>query len=62
MRVPAESVLSRAFTSAVDLTVGADEDQGWWETSRGGPLPTLPLRVEAARRGRYVYGLISLPL
>jgi hypothetical protein len=60
MRVPADSVLSHAFTSAVDVTLGADEDQGWWETSRGGSLPTLRLRVEAARRGRYVYGLISL--
>jgi hypothetical protein len=61
MRVPADSVLAQAHASSGDLTVGADEDQGWWETSRGGALPPLSIRVEAVRRGRYVYGLI-MPL
>jgi hypothetical protein len=60
MRVPADSVLSQAYASPIDATLGADEDQAWWETSRGGPLRTLPIRIEAARRGRFVYGLISL--
>lgn len=59
MRVPAESVLMQAHVSTDDVILGADEDQGWWETSRGGPLASLPIRVEAARRGRYVYGLIT---
>ena len=59
MRVPADSVLARAHASAVDVTLGADEDQGWWETSQGGPLASLPIRVEAARRGRYVYSIIT---
>jgi hypothetical protein len=60
MRVPADSVLAQAHASTVDVTLGAYEDQEWWETSRGGPLQALQLRVEAARRGRYVYGLISV--
>jgi hypothetical protein len=59
MRVPADSVLSQAHASTVDATLGADEDQSWWETSRSGPLASLPIRVEAVRRGRYVYGLIT---
>jgi hypothetical protein len=48
------------YASAVDVTLGADEDQEWWETSRSGWLAALPLRVEAVRRGRFVYGLISV--
>jgi len=59
MRVPADSVLAQAHESSFDVTLSADEDQGWWETSRGGALPRCPIRVEAARRGRYVYGIIS---
>lgn len=59
MRVPADSVLARAHASEDDLLLGADEDQSWWETSRGGSLAALPIRVEAARRGRYVYGVIT---
>lgn len=59
MRVPSNSVLMNAYASASDVTLTADEDQNLWETSRGGPLESLPLRVQAARRGRYVYGLIS---
>lgn len=59
MRVPANSVLARAHSSGADVTLGADEDQAWWETSSSGPLPSLPIRVEAVRRGRYVYGMIT---
>ena len=59
MRVPAESVLAQAHASSVDVMLGADEDQEWWETSRSGPLRSLPIRVEAVRRGRYVYGIIT---
>ncbi|HYD51413.1 MAG TPA: hypothetical protein VEA99_02250 [Gemmatimonadaceae bacterium] len=59
MRVPADSVLAQAHASDLDVTLGADEDQEWWETSRGGALAPLPIRVEAVRRGRYVYGVIS---
>ena len=59
MRVPDKSVLAQAHASLCDVTLGADEDQAWWETSRGGALPSLPIRVEAVRRGRYVYGIIT---
>lgn len=59
MRVPADSALAQAYASVVDVTLGADEDQHCWETSGGGALAPLSLRVEAARRGRYVYGLIT---
>jgi hypothetical protein len=59
MRVPAHSVLARAYRSGEDVTLDAEENQEWWETSREGSLPALPLRVQAARRGRFVYGLIS---
>lgn len=58
MRVPERSVLARVHASEVDVTAGADEDQSWWSTSATGALPALPLRVEAIRRGRFVYGLI----
>jgi hypothetical protein len=59
MRVPQHSVLARAHRSASDVTIVGEEDQASWETSTGGPLPSAELRVEAARRGRYVYGLIA---
>ena len=59
MRVPADSVLAQAHASSCDVTLGADEEQEWWETSRGGLLAPLPIRVEAVRRGRYVYGMIT---
>lgn len=59
MRVPPSSVLARAHESETDVILTGDEDQSSWETSRTGTLPPLPLRVEALRRGRYVYGLIS---
>jgi hypothetical protein len=59
MRVPAASVLAQAHASEIDVTLGADEHQEWWESSRGGPLASQPIRVEAVRRGRYVYGIIK---
>lgn len=59
MRVPAKSVIAQAHESAFDVTLTADEDQGWWETSRGGALSSCSVRVTAARRGRYVYGIIT---
>jgi len=59
MRVPQDSVLSQAFASAIDVTLDANEDQGSWETSDEGALPPLDLKVQAIRRGRYVYGLIA---
>lgn len=60
MRVPAQSVLTTVFDSNSDVVISADEDQGWWETSGKGHLTPTPLRVEAMRRGRYVYGLIRV--
>jgi hypothetical protein len=59
MRVPPSSVLTTAFNSPGDVALVADEDQDWWETSRSGALSSLGLRVEAMRRGRYVYGLLT---
>lgn len=59
MRIPRRSVLMQAFESSSEVDLVAIEDQGWWETSSSGFLPTLPLRVQAVRRGRYVYGLIE---
>ena len=60
MRVPAQSALARAFLNESDGLWVASEDQSWWGTSEKGLLPSLPLRVEALRRGRFVYGLISV--
>lgn len=60
MRVPANSILAKAFASDHDVTLIADEDQSWWETSEEGALAALPIRVEALRRGSYVYGLLSV--
>ncbi len=59
MRVPAACVLSQAFANDNDVTLEAEEDQASWVTSRGGALAAMPIRVQAARRGRYVYGLIT---
>lgn len=60
MRVPLTSVLARAYESKVDECYEAVEDQSWWETSSTGSLPSLPLWVTAVRRGRYVYGIITV--
>jgi hypothetical protein len=59
MRVPPDCVLTLAQQSVTDVTLSGLEDQASWETSRHGTLASVPLRVEAARRGRHVYGLIS---
>jgi hypothetical protein len=59
MRIPSSCVLARVYAEDRDVTVAADEDQCEWETSRAGPLLSLPIHVEAVRRGRFVYGLIS---
>lgn len=60
MRIPEDSVLHAAFDSPADGDFAADEDQSWWETSDAGSLPELEIRVEATRRGGYVYGLITV--
>ncbi len=59
MRVPAGSVLAEAFGCDTDVVLDADEDQSSWETSATGKLHTLPIHVQAIRRGRFVYGLVS---
>lgn len=59
MRVPDNSALSMAYYNATDNTsYQAEEDQSWWNTSKSGALPGLPINVQATRRGRFVYGLI----
>ncbi len=60
MRVPPASVLARAYESNADECYEAEEDQSWWETSKTGSLPSLPLWVDAVRRGRFVYGIITV--
>ena len=60
MRVPQNSVLALAHESSDDIVLNADEDQCWWESSKGGYLPSLPIHVHAVKRGAFVYGLISL--
>ena len=60
MRVPNDSVLSNAYYSEVDITYQAEENQNWWETSKNGALSKLPISVQAVKRGRYVYGLVTL--
>jgi hypothetical protein len=59
MRVPTDSVLAAAYASMVDVELEADEDQSTWETSRSGALEALPIKVQAVRRGRFVYGLVA---
>jgi hypothetical protein len=59
MRVPAGCVLAQAHASTSDVSLTADENQSAWETSREGPLATVPIRIDAVRRGRFVYALIS---
>jgi hypothetical protein len=59
MRVPATSALRKAHDSLGDTTVNALEDQGQWESTSAGQLARLPMRVEAIRRGTFVYGLIE---
>lgn len=60
MRIPESSVLSTAYYNEVDATYQNGENQNWWETSKSGALSALPIHVQAVRRGRYVYGLITL--
>ncbi len=60
MRVPQRSVLYKAFESATETDLTAQEDQSWWEDSSTGALPALPIRVHAARRGPYVYAFITM--
>lgn len=59
MRVPTRSIIATASAQQCDVTIDADEDQDWWETSEEGPLASLPIRVEAMRRGRFVYALVT---
>jgi hypothetical protein len=59
MRVPAHSVLMAAFNSQRDVSYSADENQDWWETSESGPLKSLHIHVQAIKRGRYTYGLLT---
>lgn len=58
MRVPEQSVLRRAWNAPTDTHISALENQGDWTSSSRGALPNLELRVEAIRRGSFVYGLI----
>ena len=58
IRIPQRSVIYEAFESSEDVELVGRENQAWWENSKIGSLPPLPLDVQATRRGRFVYGLI----
>ncbi len=59
MRVPKNSALSMAYHSDMEVVYQAKENQSWWETSKNGALPELPIMVQAVKRGNYIYGLIT---
>ena len=59
IRIPLNSVIAQAFESSGDEDFRQLENQDWWETSKNGALPALPLHVQATRRGRFVYGLLQ---
>ena len=58
IRIPQQSVIYKAFESSEEVELRARENQAWWENSKVGSLPPLPLDVQATRRGRFVYSLI----
>lgn len=60
MRVPQDSVLYRLFEDPFGDQLTAIENQDWWETSSSGHLKSLVIKVEVIRRGRFVYGLITV--
>lgn len=59
MRIPTRSIIAMVSAKSHDVCTSAVEDQDWWETSDDGPLASQPIRVEAMRRGRFVYALIT---
>lgn len=59
MRVPRGSVLREVYDGDYDTHMVRVENQSDWETTQAGSLPPLALRVEAIRRGRFVYGLVQ---
>jgi hypothetical protein len=59
MRIPPGSVLRSVYDSLSEVEQAGREDQSCWETSKDGPLPSLPIDVRAIRRGTHVYGMIS---
>jgi len=62
MRIPSSSIIYRTFYREGSRHTEAPvthEDQGDWETSRDGPLSSLPIAVSAIRRGRYTYALLT---
>lgn len=60
IRVPERSVLHYVHENPVAGRHSAVENQASWETSKKGPYPPLPIRVEATRRGEWVYALIQI--
>ena len=59
MRVPAQSVVRKAFAENVGLELEALENQDIWEVSGQGNLPSLGWGVQALRRGPSVYGILK---
>ena len=57
IRIPQRSVIYEAFESSEDVELVGRENQAWWENSKIGSLPPLPLDVQATRRGRFVLRL-----
>lgn len=58
MRIPENSVLCQAYERQLSGSLVQVEAQGCWETSSTGNLSPLPIRIEAARFGPVVYGLV----
>ena len=59
MRVPMNSAISNAYNDGTGRLHTGAENQGGWEISGQGPLPSLPWCVQALRRGQFVYALLT---
>jgi hypothetical protein len=59
MRVPPTSALWRGFHDVFGRPNVSLENQSAWEVSDRGALSPLQWHVEAVRRGRFVYGLLT---
>jgi len=58
MRIPAQSIIHRAFDDEAQVSMHANESLGLWETKKGGYLPPIPMTVEARKQGNSVHALL----
>ena len=59
MRVPARSIIHKIFDDTDDAPTRASENLRWWETKKGGHLPSIPVDVEARKQGDGVQVLVT---